>query len=223
MPHGQKKALVSTGAKRGFPDPKRSRRRGPVVVVVSPRVPSSSGPAGVTGAPGLPKTPGAPRARASCRYKGPYKGTERSVHHGSLRTKNESCLQDPRPASARRAGQLADWPTAPRAFTLEQTPLIRGAVSASGCSQRDPGDRKEPRGKAWSPRNALSTRGGWRLVPLAPEFSTSRTCRSSHPLRVRSGDQSRTGRAGAPLLAICWMCACTCMARCTHWSLLWYS
>lgn len=218
MPHGQKKALVSTGAKRGFPDPERSRRRGPVVVVVvSPRVPSSSGPAGVTGAPQRRKAPGRRRAPASCRYK----GAERSVHHGSLRTKNESCLQDPRPASARRADQLADWSTAPRAFTLEQTPLIRGAVSASGCSQRDPGDRKEPRGKAWSPRNALSTRGRVRQVPLAPEFSTYRTCSTRRA--ARSSGQSRTGRAGAPLLAICWMCACTCMARCTHWSLLWYS
>jgi len=34
-------------------------------------------------------------------------------------------------ASARRVDQLADWPTAPRACALEQTPLIRGAISAS--------------------------------------------------------------------------------------------
>ena len=152
--------------------------------------------------------------------------------------RNESCLQDPRPASAKRADQLADWPTTPRAFTLEQTPLIRGAVSASGCSQRDPGDRKEPRGKAWSPRNTSKTTGAGAQVPLCKRILGSRCCRadvtesSQPPARLRSVcTRSRLanmpyrnfGLAAAPLLLISRMCSCTCMARCTHWSLLWYS
>ena len=51
-------------------------------------------------------------------------------------------------ASARRAGQLADRPAAPRAFALEQTPLIRDAVSASEMLTQDLKDGKEPRREA---------------------------------------------------------------------------
>ena len=50
--------------------------------------------------------------------------------------------------SARRAGQLADRPAAPRVYTLEQTPLIRDAVSASEMLTQDPKDRKELRREA---------------------------------------------------------------------------
>ncbi len=70
-------------------------------------------------------------------------------------------------ASARRAVQLADWPAAPRACALEQTPLIRDAVSASECPRWDPEDGKELREKAWSPRNAPSTVARAQRVPFA--------------------------------------------------------
>ena len=139
----------------------------------------------------------------------------RPAAHG----RDESCLQDPRPASARRVDQLADWSTAPRAFTLEQTPLIRSAVSASGCSQRDPGDRKEPRGKAWSPRNTLQTIARCAQVPFYQRnLIVSILSQDRHGMRsaMASGCYGKVGRAGAPFWAISRMCACTCMARCTH-------
>lgn len=69
--------------------------------------------------------------------------------------RNESCLQDLRRRATRRCRPMVR-PTTPRAFAPEQTPLIRGAVSASECSR--PGSWRQeraPRG-AWSPRNARS-------------------------------------------------------------------
>ena len=149
-------------------------------------------------------------------------------------------------ASARRAGRLADRPTAPRACALEQTPLIRDAVSASECSQQGPEDGKELRRKAWFPRNAPWTRGLARQVPSRcrnyetglgralrvggdrlrtlglAAMAATRTLPSLQP----DGCPAQLGRrrgGRSPVAAMPRMCWCTCIARAMHWSLLWYS
>lgn len=77
-----------------------------------------------------------------------------------------SCPQGPR-TSTKRADQLADWPTAPWAFAREQTPLIRGAVSASENSQQGPWGQERALQGAWSSQNTPWTPAALAQVPFA--------------------------------------------------------
>lgn len=201
---------------------RRKREACPVRRQARQRLPSGCGLAGAGGFPRWCTGTASSHVVAAVTTAAPYKGRGRPAGRPRLETVGgsawDTALWEMMPvlrtatASARRANQLADWSAAPRACALEQTPLIRDAVSASECSRWDPEDGKELRGKAWFPRNAPSTAAARLQVP-------QRLTKSCGP---GPGQLSRSG-SGRPVAASCWMWRCTCMARATHWSLLWYS
>lgn len=60
-------------------------------------------------------------------------------------------------------------------------------------------------------------------MSITPEQQSGYGLRSVLRIGRIDDDYGNTSGAWSPVLASDWMCLCTCMARCTHWSLLWYS